>query len=88
MVALSLRHWRKDKRSASYAILSACCLVAGAGTTFPGGDLSLLGLFSAAALLGLGLTVPRPSGAAVAKKRDLRGEALAVSRGSGNLRTR
>lgn len=86
MLALSLRRWRTDQRGAAYAMLSACCLLAGAGTMFPGEDMSLLGLFSAAALLGFGLAVQRPLRAAVAQKRDLRGEILSVGRGSLRVR--
>jgi hypothetical protein len=82
ILALLLRRWRTDKRSAAYAMLSACCLLAGAGTTLPGQDFSLLFLFGAAALLGFGLAVQRPLRISVAQKRDLRGEILPVGRAS------
>lgn len=74
MLGLCLRRWRIDKRAASHAFLSACCLVcaAAAGLTNGDGGRTALVLFSSAALLGFGLSLARRSGVAVASQSDLR----------------
>jgi hypothetical protein len=75
MLALCARHWRNDKRAASHAFLSACCLFCGAAATLSGGSLgrTALELFSSAALLGFALALVRRSRVAVVEQRDLRG---------------
>ena len=80
MFALCLRRWRIEKRAASYAFLSACCLVCAAAAALTNGDGSrtALVLFSSAALLGFGLALARRSRVAVASRRDLR-HAAAIS---------
>jgi hypothetical protein len=82
MLALCARRWRSDKRAASHALLSACCLLCGAAAMLDSGAAgrATLELFSAAALLGLALALARRSRLAVVKARDLRG-AVAVRTG-------
>ena len=80
MFALCARRWRREKRAASDAFLSACCLLCGAAATLSGGATArtALELFSSAALLGFALALVRRSNVAVAKQRDLR-QAVSVS---------
>jgi hypothetical protein len=72
MFALCARRWRYEKRAASHAFLSACCLLCGAAAALSGGTTGALELFSSAALLGFVLALVRRSSVAVAKQRDLR----------------
>ena len=74
MLALCLRRWRVDKRSASHAFLSVCSLGCAAAASFAAGDGAriALTLFSAAALLGFALALARRSDGAVVDERDLR----------------
>lgn len=80
MFALCVRRWHREKRAASHAFLSACCLLCGAAATLSGGATgrTALELFSSAALLGFVLALVRRSNVAVAKQRDLR-QAISVS---------
>jgi hypothetical protein len=81
MLALCARRWRNDKRAASHAFLSACCLFCGAAATLSGGAAgrTALELFSSVALLGFALALVRRSRAQVVKQRDLRG-AVSIGR--------
>lgn len=74
MLALCLRRWRVEKRSAAHAFLSACCLICTAAASLSAGEGARIALilFSAAALLGFALALARRSGVAVANARDLR----------------
>lgn len=80
MFALCARRWRHEKRAASHAFLSACCLLCGAAATLSGDATgrTALELFSSAALLGFVLALVRRSSVAVAQQRDLR-QAVSVS---------
>ena len=78
-LALSLRRWRNEKRSAAHAFLSACALVcAAAGAQTRSGE-AVVALFSSASILGFALALTR-SRVTVAEKRDFRGLPVAVSR--------
>jgi hypothetical protein len=80
MFALCFRRWRVEKRSASHAFLSVCCLICAAAASLGAGEGARIALilFSAAALLGFALALARRSGVAVVNARDLR---MAVSIG-------
>lgn len=74
IVALCIRRWRIEKRSAAHAFLSACCLICAAAASLSIAEDARVALilFSAAALLGFALALARRSGVAVVDTRDLR----------------
>jgi hypothetical protein len=74
LLALCARRWRNEKRAASHAFLSACCLICASAATLNGGAAArtALELFSSAALLGFALALARRSDAPVVNQRDLR----------------
>jgi hypothetical protein len=76
MSALSIRHWRLERRGPFHAILAALCFLVAAACGAGGGAMGRTGLalFSAAGILGISLALARRSHAPVAEKRakDLR----------------
>jgi hypothetical protein len=74
LLTLCARRWRNEKRAASHAFLSACCLICASAATLSGGSVArtALELFSSAALLGFALALVRRSDVPVANQRDLR----------------
>jgi hypothetical protein len=74
ILALCIRRWRVEKRSASHAFLSGCCLICAAAASLAAGAGARIApiLFPAAAILGFSLALARRSDVAVANARDLR----------------
>ncbi len=75
ILALSVRRWRKDGRSAFTAIIAALCFLAGAACSLTQGPAArtALALFSAAGLLGFSLALTRRSHARVGVQREKSG---------------
>jgi hypothetical protein len=79
MLALSLRRWRSDTRSAAHAFFAVCALVCAAAAAQTKGSEAALALFLSASVLGFALALMH-SGAAVAKQRHSRAGSVAISR--------